>query len=616
MTDSSASQPSLGDRYTAFIDKIIDDTLQGKVRSKEYVYNQLLKALRLGAGEIFERCLMARRGAIQQQLDAPGGAGRAKVERQGRALSTLEDAWAKYQQTQQRETASSTAAMRLMKAEAGDRLSVLADILDPNQTYVFNVQTIEQLAQALGQAQSEDPAITDELRRIAAGLSQGLKSYTALQPHLLGWIYESSRTVGFTQSTVSANNPWNYWSTHVDRPLPKQLFAAQTSNQSAHDLAQTSTIDVTAWVELMVLLRGMQAGLVEWFDKQPYSFKMGRNLASATFLAFALIWVELSSGFSDRPVAGAAGLSNACFQVALQILRRFAQRDNFPLYGGVFVSFSGEAFRNTITYLDQPLKAIEKTQEKARILTVLGYSQQWGGNRQQAQRLYEEALDLAREASDQTCEVANLNHLSRLALGQRDFETATNYGQRALLLARQIGDGTGETNAIANVGYAEVRQAQQQGRATMQMMEPVVQRLERGVTLAEKHKDLLSGLYCTLGLGNAYLALEQASTAKPYLEASVATAQQAGHLALEGLSCAALAETHYQLGQFLEAVMPACLGAYLLEETGAPEQQAANLMAILRGQLGEQFNQALQRQRSQIVARISLEGYDALLEGE
>ncbi|MEO0409423.1 MAG: tetratricopeptide repeat protein, partial [Cyanobacteria bacterium P01_A01_bin.135] len=414
---------------------------------------------------------------------------------------------------------------------------------------------------------------------------------------------------------INANNPWNYWANHVERPLPKQLFAVQARNQSAQELI-SNTIDLTAWVELMVLLRGMQAGLVEWFDQQPYSFQMGRNLAAATFLAFAILWCELSSGWRDRPEASTLdkGLSSACFQMALQILRRFAQRDNFPLYGGVFVSLSGEGFRNTITYLDQPLKAIEKTQEKARILTVLGYSQQWGGNYSQAQKLYQEALELARQAADQTCEVANLNHLSRLALRSRDFETATGHGQRALLLARQIGDGMGETNAIANLGYAEVRQVQQQGRATMEMLEPVIQRLERGVTLAEKHKDLLSGLYCTLGLGNAYLALEQAGTAKPYLEASVATAQQAGHLMLEGLSYGALAEAYYQLGQFLEAVVPACLGGYLLKQTGAPEQQAANLVVILRGQLGEQFSSALQRQRPQIVARISVEGYDALLQ--
>ncbi|MEO0408287.1 MAG: hypothetical protein AAF289_13125 [Cyanobacteria bacterium P01_A01_bin.135] len=78
----------------------------------------------------------------------------------------------------------------------------------------------------------------------------------------------------------------------------------------------------------------------------------------------------------------------------------------------------------------------------------------------------------------------------RLALRQRDFETASGYRQRALLLARQIGDGMGETNAIANLGYAEVRQVQRQGRATMEMLEAMIQRLERGVTLAEKYKDL------------------------------------------------------------------------------------------------------------------------------
>ncbi|MGF1514756.1 MAG: tetratricopeptide repeat protein [Elainellaceae cyanobacterium] len=605
--------PSLSDRYTAFIDLIIDNTLKGKVRSKEYVYNQLLKKLKLGAGEIFERCLLTRRQTVDEQLDAQRDElKRAKIERQSKALRTLEDAWSKYQETQQSKTASSDAVSQLTQAPEGDRLAVLAQILDPNQTYVFNHHHIELLAQSLAQVQVSDSnlALVDELHRIAAGLKQGLATYTALQPHLLGWLYENPRAVGFTESNVSTNNPWNYWARHVQRPLPKMLFEAQTRNQSAREIAQHAA-DLEAWVALMVLLRGMQSGLVEWFDKQPYSAQVGRNLSASTFLAFAIIWCELSEGF--RAAQANARLSSACFQVALQILRTFAQRDNFPLYGGVFVSFSGESFRSTIAYLDQPLKAIEKTQEKARILTILGYSQQWAGNHPQAKQLYEEALDLARQAKDQPCEIANLNHLSRLSLGQRNFTEAVNAGQRSLLLARQTGDSLGETNAIANLGYAEVRQLQQQEHVTMLTLEPTVQRLERGLSLADKYSDLLSGLFCCLGLGNAHLMLEQPSAAKPYLERSVTAANRVGSLELQGLSYAALGEVFYQLNQLSEAVVPACLGLYLLEQKAVENQQAANLVSILKGRLDERFKQILQQQRSQIASRIGVEGYDHLL---
>ena len=615
---SNGDAPSLSDRYTDFIDLIIDNTLKGKVRSKEYVYNQLVKKLKLGAGEIFERCLLTRRGEIDQQLEAQKDElKRAKIERQSKALRTLEDAWRQYQDSQQSKTASSDAVSQLMQATDEERLSVLVNILDPNQTYVFNHHHIELLAQALAQVQPSDNnhGLVEELHRIATGLKQGLATYTALQPHLLGWLYENPRAVGFTQSAVSDNNPWNYWARHTSQPLPQMLFTAQARNQSARAIAQQrSTLDLSAWVELMVLLRGMQSGLVEWFDKQPYSFKVGRNLSASTFFAFAIIWCELSEGFRAAQQAGFNRLSSACFQVALQILRTFAQRDNFPLYGGVFVSFSGDSFRNTITYLDQPLKAIEKTQEKARILTILGYSQQWVGNREQARQLYEEALDLARQAADQTCEVANLNHLSRLSVGQREFSEAIAHGQRALLLARQSGDSMGETNAIANLGYAEVRQTQQQEHVTTLMLEPVIQRLERGLALSDKHKDLLSGLFCSLGLGTAHLLLEQASLAKPYLDRSLVASIQTGNLELEGLSHAALAEVLYQLGQPGDAVVHACLGLYLLEQKEAAQQQAANLVAILKGQLGDRFKQILQQQRSQIVSRISVEGYDDLLE--
>ncbi|NEP09024.1 MAG: tetratricopeptide repeat protein [Symploca sp. SIO2C1] len=623
MSPAQNSAPlSLSDRYSAFINQIIVDTLKGKIRSKEYVYKQLVEQLEPRTGEIFERCLIEQVNIIQHKLEVETDElKQAKAERQRRALRTLEDAWERYQQTQQRQEVCNDAIAQLINADARDRICVLLQILDPNQTCVFNRQDIELLAQELEQVQASDTDDTTvgELRSLATGLKQGLSTYTAIELHLVEWLYGNpGKNLGFGGKS-GANNPWNYWANHVNRPLPKMLFQGQALNQSALLLArEKTTVDLSAWVELMVLLRGMQNGLVAWFDKQPYSFQAGRNLAAATFLAFAIVWSELSKGFEQAqqlPESDRHRLSRACFQITLQILRAFAQRDNFPLYGGVFASFSGENSRDTIAYLDQPLKAIAKTQEKARILTILGYSQQWIGNREQAKSFYEEALNLAREASDQTCEIANLNHLSRLNLSQGEFSEAIDYGQRALLLSRQIGDSLGEANAIANLGYAEVRQAQQNEHITALELEPCSQRLERGLKLAEKHQDLLSQVFCALGLGIAHLISNQASTAKSYLETSLNLSTRIGNLELEGLSHAAIAEAIYQLNQLSAAVVHACLGMYLLEQKQAKEwQQAANLVAILRGRLGEEkFKQILQQQRTQIVARISVDGFDHLV---
>jgi tetratricopeptide (TPR) repeat protein len=622
LTSQETTPPSLRDRYATFIDQIITDTLKGRIRSKDYVYDRLVEQLQPRTGEIFERCLVERMDMIQHQLGhETDELKQAKAGRQARALDTLQDAWQRWQQIQQAQAACSSAVAQLMGADGCDRLAILLQVLDPNQTYVLSHQRIELLAQELDQVQETDtdPVTFTELRSLSTGLKQGLLSYSVIESHLVSWLYEGAhKLVGFAAKD-NVNNPWNYWAKHVARPLPQMLFAGQALNQSAIAVAQQqTTLDLSAWVELMVLLRGMQNGLVAWFDKQPYSFQLGRNLAAATFLAFAIIWCELSNGFHQAQQlleADRLRLSRACFQITLQILRAFAQRDNFPLYGGIFASFSGESFRDTVAYLDKPLKAIEKSQEKARILTVLGYSQQWIGNRDRAKQLYQEALDLAQQAADQTCEIANLNHLSRLSLSQREFADAIAYGQRALLFARQIGDSLGEANAIANLGYAEVRQAQQREHVAAMELEDCIQRLERGLKLTEKHQDWMSGVFCYLGLGLAHLISNQSNMAKPLFEKGRDIATRMGDLELEGLSQAMIAEVNYQLGQFTEAVIPACLGTYLLEQKQAIEwRQVFNLAMILQGRLGDEaFRQILQQQRLQLITKIGVDGFDHVL---
>ena len=93
----------------------------------------------------------------------------------------------------------------------------------------------------------------------------------------------------------------------------------------------------------------------------------------------------------------------------MQILRSFAQQKYFPLYGGIFASFSGDSLRSALNYLDEPLRTVEGTQEKARILTLLGYSLRALGQLEVAKAFQEQALEIARAAGDRACEIANLN---------------------------------------------------------------------------------------------------------------------------------------------------------------------------------------------------------------
>lgn len=615
------SEPvSLRDRYNAFIDQIIAQTLKGEIRSKEQVYQYLLEQLESGTGELFERCLSEQVSALEIAVKSTDERKQSKAIRQLRAIKTLQDVWQEWLKNHQATTACQNAVTSILNAEPEDRLSQLIQALDPNQNYTFKPAQIQQLAQDL---QNSANNLTDEsqaylLRQMALGLTKGVKTFNQLEGSIITWMYESP-AANFGIGTQSTKGPWASWAKLATSPLVQNLFLTQANNQSAASLVlNLQTIDLAAWVELLVVLQGLQNSLVTWFDQQPYNFQAGKNLAGVTFMVFAVIWSELSNGFSQAqnlPPADRQGLTQACFQIVLQILRTFARRDNFPLYGGVFATFGGEGFRESIAYLDQPLKETEKIQEKGRILTVLGYSQRWIGNYQRAQELHAEAIDLARTAQDKPCEVANLNHLSRLYLEQKDYEQAINLAQRALILARQAGDRQGEGNALVSLGYSEVMNLRLGEVISASSLEFPLGYLEQGQKLAQKFQDLVNQALCSLGLGAAYLALNQPSQAQPILEQGLPIISQIGDRNLQGMGYVYLAETAYQLNQPNQGVYYACLGMYILEQRQQKSwQQAAALLMVLQGQLGtENFPKVLNQYRPQLIAQIGVDGFDYLL---
>jgi len=619
MSDSPSKPLTTRERYLIFVERIIINIENGKLLSKEHVYRILSESLESGTGEIFERALQEQAELLQENFAAQTDEiKQAKATQKLRALKILQDAWEQWQKNYQLQDTCDRGLQTILNAEASERLAALIQVLDPNHTPVFERQHIQNLSQLL-QKTSETLADNTEafaIRQLAIGLNRGLASFDLLEGSLVSWLYETERQVGFERSTVKG--PWHSWAQQITSPLPRDLFAIQALNQSATVIAQSQrSIDISDWVELAILLRYLQNGLVHWFDQQPYDAKAGLHMTGVTFIAFAMIWGELSSGFanavnlSDRD---RSNLAKICFRISLQTLRTFAQRENFPLYGGVFASFSGDSFRETINYLDQPLKETENTQEKARILTVLGYSQAWRGNQQQAIALHQEAVNLAREVGDQRCEIANLNHLSRISVYQKDFEKSESYAQRAVILARQIGDRQGEANGLANLGYSEVMTARQQESITPEEMETPISHLERGQKLSEKLNDLQNQALCWVGLGTAYIAIEQPSQAQLALEKGLVITQQIGDRDLQALSHAYLGEVFYQLNQLELAIYHACLGMYLLEERHSKAwQQSASLVVILQGKLGvEKFEQLLQQQRSHLIAHIGVDGFDHL----
>ncbi|VEP12817.1 conserved hypothetical protein [Hyella patelloides LEGE 07179] len=593
---------SLSERYFTLIDQIVDKTLQGKIASTERVYIMLQRGIEKGTGEIWERCLSQRIEATKQELDK-----KLKAKRVLRALETIESQYNRWQKANQQQSAIDSATKQILDTATDNPLVTLIKIIDLNQKQPLNRDKLAQLAKKI---QANTNNISDEkskqnCQQVATGITNGLNSFTKLEDDLISWMYESGRSIGFAQEKP---NPWRVWVKKIDAPLPKQLFQTLAEQKAIAELNKvTNNIELTGWIELAILLQYIQQGLVSWFDQQPYNAQFGKKLSYSTFLTFAAIWLELSQTFTTNNK-----FKEGCFQIVLQILRLFARRDDFPLYGGVFISFSGEYLQNTLEYLSEPLKQVEGTQEKARILTLLGYSQRILGQYAPAIKFHQEALEIARKAEDKACEIANLNHLSRSCVLQKNYEDAISYSQRALILARQGGYKLGETNALVNLGYSKVFSARQLGTMATDTYNEAINYLQQGVQLAEKTEDIQSQSLGCNSLGIAYVILAQPTSAIAYLEKGAKLAQIAQDIYLQGLSYTYLAEAYYSIEDRGKTIYYGTLAMYLLNQINSLEwRKSAGLMTIIRGQLGDTaFNSNLAQYRSNIIALIGVDGYD------
>ncbi len=607
----------LYDRYLALIDQIVQLTLKGSIRSKEQVYQMLLQEAEPGTGEEFEHCLRDRFTTTQRQADDPQNeAKQARATRSLRALQTIQGEWDRWQtQTRSREAIVS-ALHQITQADSTQRLLAFLKFTDPNHPQKLAPEQLKQLAATLRQSPISDPTLKEDLGQIADGISRGLESWQPLQDHLISWIYDPDQ-LGF-EGASGQSNPWATWAKQPIGAVPKSLFQALYEQQSGSDWAASQTeMTLAAWVELAIVLQAIEHGLVGWAENLVYNSKAGAKLAIAIFLTFGVIWSQLANGFSRSTSLNSLTrdrYTEAAFRITLQGLRVFSQRDYFPLYGTVFASFTGGYFRNAMSYLSEPLNRAEGTQEKARILTLLGSSQRVRGPLDLAKEMHSTARDIAQEAGDRPCEIANLNHLSRIGVIEKAYAEAISYSQRALMLSRQSGDRMGEANALANLGYGEVFQAQQLESAP-EVYETAIAYLEQGLELSERLGDGQSKALCYTSLGNAYVILGEPQKALKFLESGIHAAEFSGDLYIQAINLAQLGEAFYQLEAYGKAVLSASLAMYKLEQMGSNDwRQSAGLLTVLQGRLGESFQSVLAGQRSQLLEIIGVDGYDYLAE--
>lgn len=609
------SDDTIQQRYNTLIDEIVTATLKGQIRSEAQIYERLVRDIEAETNEIFEQILKQRLQITQAQAkDNSDELKQAKAMRSFRALERLEKEWQRFQ-TQQQTLGAIAAATQAILAAVQTEQPLIAWIqaTDPNQTYSFTLEDLKQLAQSLERLLTLSPATAPALQAVITGTRRGIEASQKLEGFLFQWMYEPQRQAGFEQESSNSRGPWSLWASQSQSTLLRQLFHTLASNQSLVDWARQYPFDQADLVELTIVLRTLQRRLVTWFEQQPYDSRLGTQATIATFLTFAVIWGQLSQGM-DQPSGDRRILEQGCFQALLQLLRRFAQHPAFPLYGGVFALFSGQQLQDTLSYLDAPLRRAAGTQEKARILTLLGYSQRAVGLYDRAIGFHQQALEIAQMEADHPCEIANLNHLSRIYIARKQYSEALGLSQRALILARQTGDTLGKAHALTNVGYAEIFSARAADVADSEVYETAIAWLQQGLNLSETLGDRQCQSLCHNSLGVAYVALEQYETAIPHLEKGVEFAQSAGDLYLQGLNFTYLAEAYYGLGDRSQALYAACLATYLLAQIQSTDwRQPAGLWMILQGQLGDEAMQStIAAYRSKLIALIGVDGYDHL----
>ncbi len=608
------------DSYYNLIDRIVEKTLKGQISSVEYIYRLLAEGLEGGTEDVFARCLAERLAPIEAQFEAATDElKKAKVERNLKALKNIQRQWEKWLENNATQNTIVKSIREILAAAPEQRLTVFLTTIDPNQAETIKLDELERVAKELEKiANNKDfpPNEPEFLLSLARGITQALASWQQLQANLFAWVYDRPEDLGFADQT-RLTEPWASWRKYSTNSLLKQLFESIGSSQTDFNLdSLQNTLDWQDWVEFILILQFLPRGLVAWSEKQPYGSDFGRKLSIATFMNFVAIWSQLSYKL-DRvtlPTSQRQQLSQVCFQVSLQLLRVFSQKPYFPLYGGISAAISGGSLRYTLEYLDEPLRMVEGTQSKARILTLLGYSQRAMGRYNEAVRSFQEALEIARSAEDRACEIANLNHLSRASAAQKNYTEAVSYSQRALMLARSYGDSQGKANALVNLGYSEIFAAKQLDSLDEEVYQRAIDYLQQGLKLADRAEDVQSQAIAHNSLGIAYIIISQPEIAIVSLNKSIELAKSLGDYYLFGLSFAYIAEAYYSLDCLDLAIYTGCLGMYLLDQIGAVEwKQVAGLLIVVKGKVGDEFWQkSLQEGRSIIISIIGVDGYDYL----
>jgi tetratricopeptide (TPR) repeat protein len=597
-------------RYSNLIERIVQNSLSGDIRSGEQVYSLIVDELEPTTEAVFSDCLGSQIDRTEQQAQIADTRTQALANRTRRTLQTIEVAWQRYQQEISAQDSVANAIFRITRAAPTDRLASLVASLTPQQPHSLPLPHLEQLARSLASAPCEGDT-RSTLQQYATGIEQGVRSWKAIDRHLVSWLYSPHR-IG--EDTSKAKSPWGLWATQPIGPLPQQLFQALHRQVSLEDWASRGDrFSLSDWVELVLVLQRAQHGLIRWADQQQAAAEpSAQQLLSALYLGFASTWVQLGQGIARCTNLNSQTreqFSQVALTIGLQFLRQFTQHPQFPLYGNAHHTPDNKSLCDALRYLSQPLNQPEARQEKARILTVVGSLVVLSGKCAEAEKLHQQALELAQATDDAVCSVANLNHLSRIATMQSQCSVAIDHAQHALILARQVGDAQGEANALMNLGAASASQAQLM-ESPVSGYADAMEHLTAAIDKAQVLGDQRCEGICANALANLCIHIGHPAEGLRWLQTGFKATSTCGDLYLQARHFTCMAEACQQVAHPGDAIFAACLGLYYFDRINWREwRQPAALLTQLKQRLGQRFDQLLSQELAEIVRQIGADGF-------
>jgi tetratricopeptide (TPR) repeat protein len=492
-----------------------------------------------------------------------------------------------------------------MQEGSSSRLRTLLANLAPHSLSASTHEQLLQLALALRIDSQADQGWPDW----SSGLLQGIRSWQQIQPLLVQWLFNQ----GQGKESAPPQSPWQLWAQQPIGALARALFQQLATDEAiAPWVTRHANMPVSDWVEVLVLLYRIQERLLAWVDGQSEEAPVGAGCPRSLYLGFASTWLQLAHGWeqaADLSPRDRRQLAQSARQLGLEALCFLVHHPHFPLYPGRFLLFSRQQFQQALQYFDQPWHVLKDSPTQARLLTLIAAYIGMSGNLSKAAQMHSIAHNLAELASDRPCMVANLNHRSRIHSWCHEWEPAIASGERALQVARQIGDRRGEVNALANLGFAQVAQAQAL-ELPLAHAHTAIEQLKTGLRQAKQLKDRRSQGLSAVGLAMAQVTVGQAELALPWIRSALAIAIECDDVYPKAHNFSLLAETCYQLNHSSDAIYAAAIAMSLFHRLQARDwRQAAGLLRILRGQLGPRFANLLHQERQAIVTHLGTEGF-------